>query len=47
MKKKDKLENRIESVEDKLIESEQRPEKYESRYKHGGPGRTVKKKKQF
>ena len=34
-----------ESIQDNLEESELQPEKYEARYKHGGPMRTVKKKK--
>jgi hypothetical protein len=35
---------KAEKIQDELEKSE-RPEKYESRYKHGGPGRTVKKRK--
>ncbi len=31
-------------IQDELEKEEDKPEKYEARYKHGGPGRTVKKK---
>ncbi len=44
MKKKRASDVKAEKIQDELEESELPPEKYESRYKHGGPGRTVKKK---
>jgi|GEM_PF-6570441 len=44
MKKKNAAEVKAEKIQDALEESDLKPEKYEARYKHGGPGRTVKKK---
>ncbi|MFV2041227.1 MAG: hypothetical protein ACC644_04465 [Candidatus Hydrothermarchaeales archaeon] len=44
MKKKKDSDAPAEKVQDELEESELKPDKYEARYKHGGPGRTVKKK---
>jgi hypothetical protein len=47
MKKKMNADKGAEKIQDDLEECEQRPDKYESRYKHGGPGRTVKKKEDY
>jgi hypothetical protein len=44
MKKKKTSDAKAEKIQNELEESELKHEKYESRYKHGGPGRTVKKK---
>lgn len=44
MKKKKDLGAKAEKIQDVLEKDEKKPEKYEARYKHGGPGRTIKKK---
>jgi hypothetical protein len=44
MKRKKDLDSKAEKIQEELEEAVLKPEKYESRYKHGGPGRTVKKK---
>ncbi len=47
MKKKKDSDARVEKIQDELEESELKSEKYEVRYKHGGPGRTIKKKEDY
>jgi hypothetical protein len=34
-----------EKIQDSLEEEKSKPKKYEARYKHGGPMRTIKKKR--